>query len=792
MRHQYKTAHGIDVDKIFATFVGILSALGIFIPTFAHAIESASYSIISGYENPTSTDNAGLSTSFTIEDTQTWYQGNIGSTNYSLDPQAEASYPPETPITSTVVTKSTNLPTGGGRRHASAGTIDTGTAEVLSSQTSSVSSSSSVKTTTGMSDDQKSSTRSTSVTQNSAKIMKILTSLALSVSPKTAAIDVAETACSSLQFFTIFDDRCAMHSAPMKEGVRSLDEEIILKDGMEIRVIHSRFYRSLALIFGISWIASWYFYLAPKNRKKKKWLLITLQGIAIFLLLGLITSSAYAVAPNTVPKKHIYNGRLLNNTGNPITTPHNIRFSYWKNTDAIGTDILGSGLLNAAAPNYGGWEEVHTVTPNARGYFAVQLGSITPFPDYATMGAATLLSLYVQVEVKTSTQLDTSYEILDIDTTDPLVDRSPVLSVPFSINAEYLNLRHIGTGSGNIVLLESGGLLPTSATPSKSNRSEFVLDADNNGTGSLVLQFGATLAKKLSYSLGSGTFIFNDDLQVQGNLQVTGLINGVNIAALQGNVNLLKASTGGGLSVNVTSGNYRLGSSIVSYAGGSIAITDNSTNYIYFDSTGLTHNTTGFDTTKNYIPIATAVTSGGAVTTITDMRIASEDDRQHNEELIFTPEFERASYSGDGTQNVGQLRIQNDGPTLSNYYNWMTTKPTLQDYSVTLDVPLSKDFTGWQSGTKNPLSLQYRTSSALATDNALDISVFDTSGTPVALSGSTTGLANTAWSTAEIEYTGSPTWTPGEAITVRISLSARSSFEAHLGSITLRTIQTDE
>jgi hypothetical protein len=79
-------------------------------------------------------------------------------------------------------------------------------------------------------------------------------------------------------------------------------------------------------------------------------------------------------------------------------------------------------------------------------------------------------------------------------------------------------------------------------------------------------------------------------------------------------------TAGSGLTLNI-SGGTAFCTSIVTYAGGTLTLTNSTTNYVYLDTTSScapASNTSGFTSTT--IPLATVVTSGGAITTITDVR----------------------------------------------------------------------------------------------------------------------------------------------------------------------------
>lgn len=233
------------------------------------------------------------------------------------------------------------------------------------------------------------------------------------------------------------------------------------------------------------------------------------------------------------PSETVYVGYLLDRDGRPLTLSHAIRFSYWRSVDFVSTDRTVGGGIQTSAANYLAWNETHIITPDARGYFSVKLGSINAMPDMATLPRETLLSMFLQVEVKPSADPDTSYELLDVDPTDGTRDRSPVLSVPFAKNADLIDGRKIGTGSGSVPLLLSGGLLPMNVVPDGTTRDSFTIDADDSAQN-ITLSFGQNLAKKLTYEQASSRFVFNDDVRVEGDLTVTGLINGIDITGLGG------------------------------------------------------------------------------------------------------------------------------------------------------------------------------------------------------------------------------------------------------------------
>lgn len=529
-----------------------------------------------------------------------------------------------------------------------------------------------------------------------------------------------------------------------------------------------------------------------KGKGKKKNNAITLRSdlfacVFALLLTGSIltsfTAPGIAEAATTVPANQIYRGRLLSSTGTPLTGTYTLRFSYWDAMDVSAGDVDGAGAINTGATHYANWQEVQTVTPSSNGSFSVQLGSVTPMPDFATMPTATLLSLHRQVEVKAAAAADTSYEILDADGAAAGTQRFAVLSIPFARNAELLDQHDTGTGSGNIPFLLSGGLLPVSTMAGGTNSDFFTIDSNDSAATAVSLKFGTTLGKTLLYNIPSHRFEFNDDLRVQGSLNVTGLINGFDLSTLQSPSSEFKVTVNSGLLVRVNSGSYRLSSTVYSFAGtSSLLMANNALNYVFFGSGGLTVRTSAFPTDESAIPIAKVTTAGGTVSTIVDARVTLNDDREQTKDVVLHPEFADAALQGDGTSNVGQLTAMHDAVAQENYYSWTSTKAALQDYDILVKVSVPQRFSAWNT---NPLRVTYRSTSASALDNKLDIAVFDSNGQPVTITGTSTDLASTSWATTTLNFGGSPIWTPGTSFLLRFRLSARNNEQMQLGDAVL-------
>lgn len=244
--------------------------------------------------------------------------------------------------------------------------------------------------------------------------------------------------------------------------------------------------------------------------------------LIVFVLSAL--NVATVSAATSVPEKLIYEARLLDSvTSDPLLTGHTFRFSFWITSPVDVGDVV-AGAIDPLAINFGGWQEVQTVTPNDLGFVSFELGAISVLPeiDYTE-------HLYLQVEIKAAGDLDTSYEILDRDPLNPLSDRAPVGSVPYALNADMVDNAEIGTNDGDIVLLGPGGVLSTSVIPGGTEEDIFVLDDDDSSVTNISLQFGDTLGQILEYDLVNTRFEFTDDLYIQGALAIEGESFSVNV-----------------------------------------------------------------------------------------------------------------------------------------------------------------------------------------------------------------------------------------------------------------------
>jgi len=248
----------------------------------------------------------------------------------------------------------------------------------------------------------------------------------------------------------------------------------------------------------------------------------------INLLMAQTVIAAQPPGVTTAPYTISYSAKLTDAAGVAVTTTQSIRFSIWSDADSDATDYLVGGGINPAAGGFTGWQETHTVTPDANGLFHIQLGTINTLPNFTSA-----IHIFLEVDVKPVASPDTAFEVLDPDgNIANLTDRLPINSGAYAINADTVDNRDAGTAPGDIPFLDPIGQLPITTIPGGTDAETFILDFDNTVTGpagSVVLQFGNALGKFLEYDTAAHWFNFNDNLNVTGNLTVTGTINGVTV-----------------------------------------------------------------------------------------------------------------------------------------------------------------------------------------------------------------------------------------------------------------------
>ncbi len=266
--------------------------------------------------------------------------------------------------------------------------------------------------------------------------------------------------------------------------------------------------------------------------KKSAWKKF-LKLLPVLFLIVAVTSENASAGPVTTPQQLIYEGNLLDNTGNPLTGNYSFRFSLWDNEDFEASDVIG-GAINVGATDYYNWKEVQTQSL-VDGKFSLKLGTVEPF----FAGLFDHTNMYLQVEVKNAGDPDTSYELIDLDPNDNSIDRTIIDTIPFAFNSDKLDFHDTGYDPGDIPYIDpTTGKLPSSIIEASVanaiggvDGNTFTLDLDGNAsnTDNLVLRFGTNLGKTLAWNGALNQFEFNDNVNIAGNLEVSGEINGITI-----------------------------------------------------------------------------------------------------------------------------------------------------------------------------------------------------------------------------------------------------------------------
>ncbi|MDD4628373.1 MAG: DUF2341 domain-containing protein [Candidatus Peribacteraceae bacterium] len=220
---------------------------------------------------------------------------------------------------------------------------------------------------------------------------------------------------------------------------------------------------------------------------------------------------------------------------------------------------------------------------------------------------------------------------------------------------------------------------------------------DSDATSNISLKFGETLNKSLSYNRALGSFQFDDDLAVTGNVNATG-----NLAASGGLVTDGNAVIHGTLSGNtITSATLQN----ISLDGASNAISNIGTGSM------------ALRTAQIRIPMKTA------------------------------------TVEVDGTDNAANVFIGSDaGNNAHQYYAIKTGESAQQDLTIKVKIRVPRDFVDFGAG--NDLSYWYKNTGAGTSDSKSDILVEDKDGDDAFTAADGQALYNAAWTEYTDEFDG--------------------------------------
>ena len=177
------------------------------------------------------------------------------------------------------------------------------------------------------------------------------------------------------------------------------------------------------------------------------------------------------------------------------------------------------------------------------------------------------------------------------------------------------------------------------------------------------------------------------------------------------------------------------------------------------------------DTSTMQIVIGT--TSNGITLSANGITLAGT--ARNAKTILLSPEYENTVLNaGTGSNNTGTMTSNYDVLNRMNYYNWTTSQGSDQSYDIVTQVPLPKDFAAWDSTT--PVSVTGWTSNT--TSGTILMEVRDSAGAvkcnfvAVTPGSASTWSTNTTACTYALLTASTPTYTPGDYITIRIRLQA--------------------
>jgi len=166
-------------------------------------------------------------------------------------------------------------------------------------------------------------------------------------------------------------------------------------------------------------------------------------------------------------------------------------------------------------------------------------------------------------------------------------------------------------------------------------------------------------------------------------------------------------------------------------------------------------------------------------------------------QVTLSPEFEGGSLTADGANNTGTMTtdfceqgahadipdtntgVCNTSGDIHNYYSWTTSEGTAQDYDIWIRYRVPDNFAAWAS---DPIDVYGKRTDA--TNNAVTVYVFDTTGALENSGG--TQVAGTTWASTTIEASFAGTYTAGAYMTMQIHVVADTGGDSvQVGEINL-------
>lgn len=366
----------------------------------------------------------------------------------------------------------------------------------------------------------------------------------------------------------------------------------------------------------------------------------------------------------------------------------------------------------------------------------------------------------------------------------------PHMKYPKS-SSRRVNILSIAVG-GSVAVLFSFATLAHAASSWNPvllvNTESFQTIDEGDGTTNIEIRFGQTLNEKLFYDRTGGQFVFTRGLRVNGNLSATGSITAS--GAIATDANTITINNKDNASDDVLNFGNQTAAQTLKYLHAGQKFQFSKDVVVKGNISGSTLTVDGSVTLKGAtynFPTNTAA-AGSVLKNDGSNNLTWGSTAVGNSSggiLALQPAYPGATYFGSGTALVGTLLNSFDAANKENYYHWVSSKSSLQDYWIAVRVKVPKNFTAWD-GTA-PITFRYRTLTNSSADNLITIRLLDTGGNIVGIAGNVNLVSSTgnAWTTGTITGVSDGTFMPGGHITLLMRLAAKSTGSADMGTVSL-------
>ncbi len=290
----------------------------------------------------------------------------------------------------------------------------------------------------------------------------------------------------------------------------------------------------------------------------------------------------------------------------------------------------------------------------------------------------------------------------------------------------------------------------------------FILDNDNTG-GDVKLQFGNTLNESLTWDNAGSQFDLSDDLDVAGNITLTGTVDGVDVSAL--GTSVTGHLDGGASKHDATEVDFEKADGtkkVINAASDNVETALDDLDEAIGNQTYTNDNvvTDGQTSTASIDAIDTAIgdrayTNDNVVTdgqTITASIDALDTALGNASETIFV-NMNDLTVVADGSNNTANIYNGNDTVNNHQYYTVKSRQASLNDLDVKIKVRLPEDFVNF-TGNANDLRFSYRNTGTDNTDSKIDILVEDDDGDDAFTAVDGQNLFSATWTDYTDEFDG--------------------------------------